>query len=110
MADEKCPYQHSVNSSIPFYTAGWDIEEARRLIEKSQHLNPRPIVIFVHPCANGLASVTRNRQSSSPQRQIARTTSSSMTVEPQGRMGRIKLTEEECTQITGSEYPRKRRK
>lgn len=109
---EKNSYQHGANSSIPFYTAGWDIEEARKLIEESQRLNPRPIIIFVHPCANQLTFTwdSRDRQNSSLQQAIARTTSRSMTAEPQRRMGRIKITEEDYKQITGSEYNRRRRK
>lgn len=61
MAEKKIAYQHSAQSCSSFYTAGWDIKEARRLIEESQHLNPRPIVIFVHPSVNQLV-LTRDRQ------------------------------------------------
>lgn len=61
MAEKKIAYQHSAQSCSSFYTAGWDIKEARRLIEECQHLNPRPIVIFVHPSVNQLV-LTRDRQ------------------------------------------------
>lgn len=109
MAARRFPYQQNANSSVPSYTAGWDIEDARKLIEESQHLNPRPIVIFVHPCANQLR-FTWDRQSSYAQQVIARTTSRTTNAEPQRRMGRIKLTEEDCKKITGSEFNRRRRK
>lgn len=97
MAEKKLACQHTAQSCISFYTAGWDIKEARRLIEESQHLSPRPIVIFVHPSVNQLA-FTRDRQNKA----IARTTSANKTAEPR-RMGRIKITKEDCKQITGSE-------
>lgn len=84
--------------AVSYYTAGWNIEEAKKLIEECRHLNPRPTVIFVRPSANRLAAafaMDRQKKAFSYARARADPTPN-MNVEPQRRKGRIELTEEDC--------------
>lgn len=37
---------------------GWDQEEARKLVEESAYLNPRPTLIFVRPAPNLIPTVS----------------------------------------------------
>ena len=80
---------------------GWDQEEARKLVEESAYLNPRPTLIFVRPAPNLMPTVSyRDRENGSL----------ASSAPPQRRMGRIKITEEEYKQFVGTELSRRRRK
>ena len=90
--------------SSKFYV--WDPEDARKLVEESKSLRPRPTVIFVRPAPKLSTLDFKGRENNS--HAISGSTNSN--APPQTRMGRIKVREEGSKEFIGTELSRKRRK
>ena len=43
------------------YTAGWDVEEVKKMVEESAWLNPRPRIVFVRPAPDQNTRFLRSR-------------------------------------------------
>ena len=91
--------------SSKFYV--WDPEDARKLIEESESLHPRPTVIFVRPAPKLSPSLDFTGRENNSR---AMSGSANGNAPPQRRMGRIKMREEDFKEFIGTEMSRKRRK
>ena len=103
-----------MGSSVSFYTAGWDIEQAMRLIDESLYLNPQPTVMFVRPPANQFTFAldrqeTEQTECSDTQAKASGTNMSTELPRSPRRMARV-LTTEDFKRFTDTGSNRKKTK
>lgn len=106
MAEQKfvdVPKSSSFVSSKYFV---WDPKDARKLVEESESLRPRPTVIFVRPAPELSSLDFKGRESNS---HAMSGSANAANAPPQGRMGRIKVREEGSKEFIGTELSRKQR-
>ena len=107
MAEKKFVYVPKSSSFVSSKFYVWDPEDARKLVEESESLRPRPTVIFVRPAPKLSSLDFKGRENNSHEMSGS---ANAANASPQTRMGRIKVREEGSKEFIGTELNRKRRK